>query len=96
MSRTRNWSRAKPHLPRDNLKTEAGIRATKFPAIIDPECGPVSMAMIISWEYARIWLRERDANVAQHEQAAKPKTVNNDFEWWLKLHKTNKRFCKIK
>ncbi|EDW29324.1 GL19643 [Drosophila persimilis] len=96
MSWTRDWSRAKPCLPKNNLHTEAGIRSIKLVPKPEQECGPVSMSMILGWEYARIWLRERDENVKLHKKAAKPKTVKNDFEWWLKLRKTNKRFCKIK
>ncbi|XP_030377265.1 uncharacterized protein LOC115626142 isoform X2 [Scaptodrosophila lebanonensis] len=56
-----------------------------------PEC----MNMIIGWEYARMWLRERDEFRKLRDRAAKPQFIENDYEWWLKLRKTNKRFCCI-
>ncbi|EDW77865.1 uncharacterized protein Dwil_GK19367 [Drosophila willistoni] len=95
MSISKDWSRAEPYIPRDNIRTEAGQRTqTPFkPSFEEDECPP-SMAMIIGGEYARIWLRDRAAFVKKRERAVKPKYIKNDFEWWLKLRKTTKSFCK--
>jgi len=53
------------------------------------------MSHLIGWEYARIWLRDRDEFVQQRERAVKAKYIKNDFEWWLRLRKTSKKFCKV-
>ncbi|KAH8266696.1 hypothetical protein KR018_010467 [Drosophila ironensis] len=91
---TKEWSRARLCVPKDNLTTEARDRARHFVPSSEQECGPVSMSYLMGWEYARIWLRDRDKFVQQRERAVKAKYIKNDFEWWLKLRKTTKRFCK--
>ncbi|XP_017134094.1 uncharacterized protein LOC108150446 isoform X1 [Drosophila elegans] len=102
---TKEWSRARLCKPKDNLTTEAGKRERFVPSceleVIIKEscwlvkCTPISMARLIGWEYARIWLRDRDKFIQQRERAVKAKYIKNDFEWWLKLRKTPKKFCKV-
>ncbi|KAH8353647.1 uncharacterized protein [Drosophila takahashii] len=91
---TKEWSRARLCKPKDNLTTEAGKRERFVPSC-ELEYTPVSMACLMGWEYARIWLRDRDKFVQQRERAVKAKYIKNDFEWWLKLRKTSKKFCKV-
>ncbi|KAI8041942.1 uncharacterized protein LOC128261822 [Drosophila gunungcola] len=91
---TKEWSRARLCKPKDNLTTEAGNRERFVPSC-ELECTPISMARLIGWEYARIWLRDRDKFIQQRERAVKAKFIKNDFEWWLKLRKTPKKFCKV-
>lgn len=55
---------------------------------------PVSMHMLIANEYQRMWLKDRKEFHRKSKQD-KHKFIENDFEWWLKLHKTNKCFCVI-
>ncbi|KAH8282573.1 hypothetical protein KR054_008449, partial [Drosophila jambulina] len=90
----KEWSRAVPFIPKDNLTTEAKDRAVKFVATSDTDCTPVSMAYLMGGEYGRIWLKDRDTFVKKRKKAVKPKFIKNDFEWWLKQRKTSKRFCK--
>ncbi|EDV32544.1 uncharacterized protein Dana_GF13998 [Drosophila ananassae] len=92
----KEWSKATLCLPKDNLTTEAGdrARAANFLPSYETDCLPVSMACLLGWEYARIWVRDRDKFVQEREKAVKPKFIKNDFEWWLKLRKTTKKFCK--
>ncbi|XP_017056410.1 uncharacterized protein LOC108098186 [Drosophila ficusphila] len=90
---TKEWSRAVLFKPKDNLTTEAGKRERFVPSC-ELEGSPVSMPLLIGWEYARIWLKERDKFIKQRERAVKAKFIKNDFEWWLKLRKTQKKFCK--
>ncbi|KAH8413397.1 hypothetical protein KR009_010580 [Drosophila setifemur] len=91
----KEWSKANLCRPKNNITTEAGRRAASFPVRPENECDPVSMALLIGQEYGRIWLRERDEFVVQREKAVKAKFIKNDFEWWLKLRKTSKKFCKV-
>lgn len=55
---------------------------------------PVSMSLLMAGEYQRMWLKDRNDF---HKQLHKSKklAIENDFEWWLKLRKTNKCFCVI-
>ncbi|KAH8351682.1 uncharacterized protein [Drosophila kikkawai] len=87
----KEWSRAVPFKPKDNLTTEAKNRAAKFVSSIETDCVPVSMACLIGWEYARIWLRDRDNFVKKRNKAVKAKFIKNDFESWLNKRKTPKR-----
>lgn len=52
------------------------------------------MSMLIANEYQRMWLKDRKEFHRKKKQN-KHKFIENDFEWWLKLHKTNKCFCVI-
>ncbi|XP_020802188.1 uncharacterized protein LOC110179139, partial [Drosophila serrata] len=90
----KEWSRAVPFIPKDNLTTEAKNRAAKFVASTDTDCAPVSMSYLIGGEYGRIWLRDRDTFVKERIKAVRPKFIKNDFEWWLKQRVKTKRFCK--
>ncbi|EDW64405.1 uncharacterized protein [Drosophila virilis] len=93
-SRHKEWERSLICRPIDNLTTEAGLRAQRCAMVAtrEREDIPTTMAMLIGWEYARIWLQDRD-NYQKKKQTAKKKFIQNDFEWWLKLRKTNKCFC---
>lgn len=55
---------------------------------------PVSMHMLIANEYQRMWLNDR-REFHRKKKTDKHPFIENDFEWWLKLHKTNKCFCPI-
>ncbi|EDW64406.1 uncharacterized protein Dvir_GJ22681 [Drosophila virilis] len=68
LRKTKEWSRSIICKPKDNLKTEAGMRAQRR---------AIALA------------RNRE----DLEEDAKPKVIKNDFDWWLKLRKTNKSFC---
>ncbi|XP_034473199.1 uncharacterized protein LOC117780681 [Drosophila innubila] len=97
MGKSKEWSRAIICKPKDSLTTEAGLRAQRNVMVptIEKECTPNSMSMIIGGEYARMWLRDRDEFQAKNINNSKAKVIKNDFEWWLKLRKTNKCFCSI-
>ncbi|XP_064535445.1 uncharacterized protein LOC135426319 [Drosophila montana] len=90
----KEWSRSIICRPKDNLTTEAGLRAQQSTMAPSTESGsiPTSMGMLLGGEYARIWLQDRDRFQKKFFQS-KPKIIPNDFEWWIKLRKTNKCFC---
>ncbi|XP_023163154.1 uncharacterized protein LOC111594191 [Drosophila hydei] len=95
-TKSKEWTRAIMCRPRDNLTTEAGLRAQHHVMVsrLDQECLPDSMSMLIGMEYARIWLKDRDL-FQKKRNDSKAKFIHNDFDWWLKLRKTNKCFCTI-
>ncbi|KAH8392234.1 hypothetical protein KR215_003686 [Drosophila sulfurigaster] len=97
LGKSKEWSRAIICRPKDNLTTEAGLRAQKYTMVptIEKEESCPSMAMIIGNEYARMWLKDRDEFQAKTDLNRKKKVIKNDFDWWLKLRKTTKCFCPI-
>ncbi|KRG00218.1 uncharacterized protein Dwil_GK26997 [Drosophila willistoni] len=74
-----NWSRAVPCIPKDNMTTEAGKRAENksFLASYENDNCPPPMALLIGWEYARIWKREHDAFVKDCKKSMKKPKYNN-------------------
>ncbi|ALC41622.1 CG31816 [Drosophila busckii] len=95
VTKTKEWSRAQKFVPKDNLTTEAGLRAQKhvMESCIDKDDDSPPMSLIIGMEYGRMWLREREKFVKQHAKIMQSKVIKNDFEWWLKQRKTTKKFC---
>ncbi|EDW11663.1 uncharacterized protein LOC6576225 [Drosophila mojavensis] len=96
LPKSKEWSRSLICRPKDNLTTEAGLRAQHHVMVssLERECVPGTMAMLIGMEYARIWLKDREAFQKKRDDS-KVKFIKNDFDWWLKLRKTNRCFCSI-
>ncbi|EDV94181.1 GH25193 [Drosophila grimshawi] len=95
--KVKEWSRSLICRPKDNLTTEAGLRAQRHAMVPSIECEsfPNSMSMLIGMEYGRTWLRDRDEFQKKHDSKAQVKFIKNDFEWWLKLRKTNRCTCSL-
>lgn len=52
------------------------------------------MSLMIAGEYARMWLKDR-AEFHEKTFPKKKKIIHNDYDWWLKMRKTDKCFCAI-
>lgn len=52
------------------------------------------MHLLLGNEYGRIWLKDRDEFRAK-TFGIKTKIIHNDYDWWVKLRKTDKCFCVI-
>lgn len=44
---------------------------------------PIPMNWLMGWEYARIWLRERDDYISARLRKSKAKRIKNDYTAWL-------------
>lgn len=50
---------------------------------IFPQNSPVNMNLLLSMEYARIWLKEKNDFLKDRAKKAKPKFIKNDYWKWI-------------
>ncbi|XP_036329648.1 uncharacterized protein LOC118741784 [Rhagoletis pomonella] len=77
------WSKAFIIRPRDNLQSHVYIKQKKFVPSYENDPCPVPMNWLMGWEYARIWLRERDDYICERLRKSKAKRIKNDYTGWL-------------
>ncbi|KAH8404875.1 hypothetical protein KR222_007837 [Zaprionus bogoriensis] len=96
-TKTKEWSRAILCRPKDNLVTEGLLRAQRYVMVssVEKTDSPPSISLMLAGEYARTWQEDREEFQKKTDNKRKKKFIKNDFEWWLKLRKTNKCFCSI-
>uniref|UniRef100_A0A1A9WM02 Uncharacterized protein n=1 Tax=Glossina brevipalpis TaxID=37001 RepID=A0A1A9WM02_9MUSC len=82
------WSKAYLVRPQNHLKSHVFLdEHKKFTPSYEKEGCPLSMSLLIGWEYARIWLKERDEFVRARVNKSKPKKIKNDYNKWLEKRK---------
>ncbi|XP_037882226.1 uncharacterized protein LOC119633081 [Glossina fuscipes] len=82
------WSKSYLVQPQDHLQSHLLKSQKKFVPSYERESCPLSMSLLIGWEYARIWRKERDEFVRARVTRNKPKKIKNDYNKWLEKRKT--------
>uniref|UniRef100_A0A1B0G3M1 Uncharacterized protein n=1 Tax=Glossina morsitans morsitans TaxID=37546 RepID=A0A1B0G3M1_GLOMM len=83
-----DWSKSYLVRPHDHLQSHLLRGHKKFVPSYEREGCPLSMSLLIGWEYARIWRNERDEFVRARVTRSKPKKIKNDYNKWLEKRKT--------
>ncbi|XP_037826163.1 uncharacterized protein LOC119614132 [Lucilia sericata] len=82
------WSKSYTIRPRHQLQSHIlSNEKNRFKASYENEVCPAPMNLLIGWEYARLWLKERDEFVKARFNSIKPKRIKNNYQTWLEKRK---------